>query len=47
VLDPDLKEELAKILGKEKNFDSKHANCLYARWASHSFPARARSRTTF
>ena len=30
VLDPDLKEEITKILGKEKNFDSKHANCLYA-----------------
>jgi hypothetical protein len=30
VLDPDLKEELAEILGKEKNFDSQHANCLYA-----------------
>lgn len=30
VLDPDLKEDLAKILGREKNFDAKHANCLYA-----------------
>jgi hypothetical protein len=30
VLDPDLKEELAKVFGREKNFDSKHANCLYA-----------------
>jgi hypothetical protein len=30
VLDPDLKEELAKILGKEKNFESQHSNCLYA-----------------
>jgi hypothetical protein len=30
VIDPDLKEELGKILGKEKNFDEKHANCMYA-----------------
>jgi hypothetical protein len=30
VIDPDLKEELGEILGKEKNFDSQHANCLYA-----------------
>jgi hypothetical protein len=30
VLDPDLKEELAKLLGDEDNFQAEHANCLYA-----------------
>lgn len=30
VLDPDLKEELAKILGDADNFQAEHANCLYA-----------------
>jgi hypothetical protein len=30
VIDEDLKEELAKVLGKESNFDNSHANCMYA-----------------
>ncbi|MEB2313342.1 MAG: hypothetical protein OZ921_19585 [Sorangiineae bacterium] len=30
VVDPDLKDELADILGHEGNFQSAHANCLYA-----------------
>jgi len=30
VLDPDLKEELGKLLGDEDNFQSGHANCMYA-----------------
>lgn len=30
IMDPDLKEELAKVLGSEKNFTSDHANCMYA-----------------
>ena len=30
VIDPDLKEELADILGDEDNFTTQHANCLYA-----------------
>jgi hypothetical protein len=30
VIDEDLKDELAKILGKESNFDNNHPACLYA-----------------
>lgn len=30
VLDPDVKEELAKLLGDADNFQAEHANCLYA-----------------
>ncbi len=30
VIDEGLKEELADILGKEGNFDNKHAGCMYA-----------------
>lgn len=30
VIDEDLKEELAKVLGDEDNFDNKHAGCMYA-----------------
>jgi hypothetical protein len=30
VIDEDLKDELAKILGKESNFDNNHPQCLYA-----------------
>ncbi len=30
VIDPDLKEELAEVLGDEDNFDSRHANCTYS-----------------
>jgi hypothetical protein len=29
VVDPELKEELADVLGDDDNFDSKHHNCLY------------------
>ncbi len=30
VMDPDLKKELAKVLGNKKNFHNEHANCMYA-----------------
>ena len=30
VIDEDLKDELAKILGDDGNFDNNHANCMYA-----------------
>ncbi len=30
VIDEDLKDELAKILGDDSNFDNNHANCMYA-----------------
>ena len=39
VMDADLKDDLAKLLGREKNFDSKHANCLYAEMGLSFTPA--------
>jgi hypothetical protein len=30
IMDEDLKKELGKVLGKEKNFTADHANCMYA-----------------
>jgi len=30
VIDPELKEDLAKLLGDEDNFQAGHANCMYA-----------------
>ena len=39
MIDADLKDDLAKIFGREKNFDSKHANCLYAEMGLSFIPA--------
>jgi hypothetical protein len=30
IIDPDLKEELANVLGDEDSFQADHANCMYA-----------------
>ena len=30
IMDPELKEELAEVLGDEDNFDAQHSNCMYA-----------------
>jgi hypothetical protein len=29
-MDPELKKQLAKVLGSKKNFSNEHANCMYA-----------------
>lgn len=30
VMDPEIKKQLAKVLGNKKNFSNDHANCMYA-----------------